>query len=97
MKLDFLYQYKDHNFAMWFVITATSDTQPPGRRDCQTMKERYQLEMTVLYDANSVTNSVLGMRANTADMVLGEKNKIVTNGPWAFAIVENALRDIYGF
>ena len=91
-------RYKEHDFDMWFVITAQSDSStPPSAEYCQMIKERYGLEMTVLYDPDGVTNSALDMRVNTADMVLTRGNKIVTNGPWAFFVVEDALQRIYGF
>ena len=95
---DFYSHYRETvtDFEMLFVITQTRDVAQPTAASCQEIRERYGLTMPVLYDPEGVTNSVLGMRVNTADLVMREGGLIVINGPWAEFTVTTAIEGGYG-
>ncbi len=82
---------------MYFVITDMAGGAPVNQAACNTVRDEYGLEMTVLYDKDNVLNTELGMRVNTADMVVTQGNVIDINGPWAIQTVENSLQKIFGY
>lgn len=95
---DFYAEYRESvgDFEMYFVITQTERSEQPDAAFCQRVRDQYGLTMPVLYDRDGVTNSVLGMRVNTADLVMRRGGLIVVNGPWAEFTVRTAIEGGYG-
>jgi len=91
----FFNKYKNEGLTMWFVITSTESGQPPTAETCRAYRDQYGLEMTVLFDPDSVTESALDMLPNSDDMVLSQGNHIELNGSWATETVENVLDSMF--
>jgi hypothetical protein len=82
------------DLATWIVVTAVSGGGSVDAAACQRIRDQYAIDtpgVTVLFDPTGETNSVLGMRVNTADMVMKPNNEIVINGPWAWSTVADGL------
>lgn len=82
------------DLATWIVLTAVSGGGTVDAAACSRIRDQYAIDtpgVTVLFDPTGETNSVLGMRVNTADMVMKPNNEIVINGPWAWITVEGGL------
>jgi hypothetical protein len=94
----FYSQYKASipGFEMRFVLTETGTGGKPGPADCARVRNAFGLTMPVLYDRDGVLESKLGMRVNSADLVVRAGGKIVINGPWAEFTVRTALEGGYG-
>ena len=95
---DFYAEYQESvgDFEMYFVITETERRERPDAAFCQRVRDQYGLTMPVLFDRDGLTNSVLGMRENTADLVMRRGGLIVVNGPWAEFTVRTAIEGGYG-
>jgi Redoxin len=91
----FFNKYKNDGLGMWFVITSTESGQPPTVDTCRNYRDKYGLEMTVLFDPDGVTESKLNMLPNSDDMVLSQGNLIVLNGSWGIAAVENSIDSFF--
>ncbi len=79
----------------WIVITAASGGRAVDTATCNRIIAEYGIDtpgVRVLIDPTGQTNSVLGMRTNTADMVMKRGNEIEINGPWAWITVEGGLQ-----
>lgn len=89
-------QFRDQDFAMWFVVTGTTSSAPPDAAYCQAVQVQYGLPMTVLYDAEGVTESVLDMLPNGDDLVLSRGAVVELNGSARLSTVERTLAELFG-
>ncbi|MFW5740970.1 MAG: peroxiredoxin family protein [Myxococcota bacterium] len=89
-------KYKDESFDMWFVVTAPASPGTPTQDTCATYRDQYGLQMNVLYDPEGATQSLLGMRINSGELVLsnGAVIEINTTG---VAATESTLQSIFGY
>ncbi|MBW2523130.1 MAG: redoxin domain-containing protein [Deltaproteobacteria bacterium] len=94
---DLWQRYRDHDFAMWFIVTGDASNGPPDGSYCQVVAEQYDLAMPVLFDAAGVTGEVLTMPGNSGELVLTEGNLIASKTWGAPGTVERVLEDLYGF
>ena len=78
-------------------MTAEASGALPDATYCQTVQAEYGLTMPVLFDPDGVSNTVLGMPANSGELVLTEGNIIESKTQGAHAAVAATLEGVYGF
>lgn len=78
-------------------MTAQASGAPPDAAFCQLVTEQFGLSMPVRYDPDGVTQSELGLRPNSGELVLTQGNVIETKTWGAHAAVPDTLAGIFGF
>jgi peroxiredoxin len=90
-------QYRDHQFAMWFIVTGDATNTAPDAAYCRVVEEEFGLTMPVLFDPEAATAEALGMPGNSGELVLSRGNVIESKTWGAQATVLRVLEGIYGF
>jgi hypothetical protein len=90
-------KYRDHEFAMWFIVAGDATNSAPDAAYCRAVEEQFDLAMPVLFDATAATAEVLGMPGNSGELVLSRGNVIESKTWGAQGTVLRVLERIYGF
>jgi hypothetical protein len=90
-------KYREHGFAMWFIVTGNATNTAPDGAYCRVVEEEFGLTMPVLFDAEAATAEALGMPGYSGELVLSRGNVIESKTWGAQGTVLRVLEGIYGF
>lgn len=80
---------------MWFVVSATAEFGDPTADYCRTVRDRFGLTMTVLFDPTGAAQTALGIRDNDEAVVLDSALRIAFSDQYAsLAEIEAAIESV---
>lgn len=85
---------RDRDVSAWMVISEDGSFGPPDATLCNTIRERYSIEMPVLIDPDGLIQSTFGVAANEVHIVMSEGNRIEWKGHFAGHQVEGRIEQV---
>ena len=87
-------RFRDQGVSAWMVISENNDFDPADATLCATVRERYGIEMPVLFDPEGRLQSTFAVAPNEVQLLMSRGGRIEWKGRYAGSQVEGRIEQL---